>query len=160
MSLMSQSSGGGGNMTNTIKNVLLLSSDKTKILLEFNHNLDYATSYGGSSSSIEMADFAVTVGGSSVTPVSGNFSGTNASADKWLSLTLPSAISAGDTVVVNYDPSGGSASTNLMTAAIPSQYQGVQLRALVVILDRIGYRLALFRMEMDLLVTLQFPTGQ
>ena len=61
MSLMSQSSGGGGNMTNTIKNVLLNGSDKTKILLEFDHNLDYATSYGGSSSSIEMADFAVTV---------------------------------------------------------------------------------------------------
>ena len=96
MSLMSQSSGGGGNMTNTIKNILLLSSDKTKILLEFNHNLDYGTSYGGSSSNIEMADFAVTVGGSSVTPASGNFSGTNSSADKWLSLTLPSAISVYD----------------------------------------------------------------
>ena len=54
MSLMSQSSGGGGNMTNTIKNVLLNGSDKTKILLEFNHNLDYGTSYGGSSSNIEM----------------------------------------------------------------------------------------------------------
>ena len=54
----------------------------------------------------------LSVGGSSVTPVSGHFSGTNPSADKWLSLTLPNAISAGDTVAVNYDPSGGTASVN------------------------------------------------
>ena len=67
-----------------------------------------------------MADFAVTVGGSSVTPASGNFSGTNSSADKWLSLTLPSAISVGDTVAVTYTPTQGTASVNLMTAAIPA----------------------------------------
>ena len=47
-----------------------------------------------------MADFAVTVGGSSVTPASGNFEDKLSSSRQVVSLTLPSAISVGDTVAV------------------------------------------------------------
>ena len=112
MSLTSQSSGGGGNMTNTIKNILL-SNEANKILLEFNSNLDYTTS------AIELADFSISINDATgVPPTAGQFTGTNAN-DVWLSLTTGTVL-AGDKVQVTYTADGGNTG-KLITAAVPPQ---------------------------------------